>query len=92
VKPSRALSWKSSAAADTSSKKMFGLFPPSSRVTGRRFSLAYCMTSRPVLVSPVNATFATRALDASGLPASTPNPFTMFTTPGGSRSATRLIQ
>ena len=50
------------------------------------------MISRPVVVSPVNATFATRGLDASGLPASTPKPLTMFTTPGGSRSATRLIQ
>jgi len=27
-----------------------------------------------------------RGLDASGLPASTPNPLTMLTTPGGSRS------
>lgn len=50
------------------------------------------MISRPVVVSPVKATLATRALDASGLPASTPNPLTMFTTPGGNRSAIRLIQ
>ncbi len=56
------------------------------------FSLAYCMISRPVVVSPVNATLATRALDASGLPASTPKPLTMFSTPGGSRSPTRLIR
>ena len=71
---------------------MFGDLPPSSSVTGLMFSEAYCMISRPVVVSPVNATFATRGLDASGLPASTPKPLTMFTTPGGSRSATRLIQ
>jgi hypothetical protein len=38
----------------TSSKKMFGLLPPSSSVTGIRFSLAYCMIRRPVVVSPVN--------------------------------------
>ena len=46
------------------------------------------MISRPVVVSPVNATFATRLDDASGLPASTPKPLTMLSTPGGSRSAT----
>ena len=34
---------------------MFGLLPPSSRVTGIRFWLAYCMISRPVVVSPVKA-------------------------------------
>ncbi len=39
------------------------------------------------MVSPVKATLATRLLCASGLPASTPNPLTMFSTPGGSRSA-----
>ena len=70
----------------TSSKKMFGLLPPSSRVTEFRFSEAYCMISRPVVVSPVKATFATRSLLASGLPASTPKPLTMFSTPSGSRS------
>src|ERR1035441_1720964 len=41
---------------------MFGLLPPSSRVTGMRFWLAYCMISRPVVVSPVKATLATRLL------------------------------
>ncbi len=45
------------------------------------------MMSRPVVVSPVKATLATRGLDASGLPASTPKPFTMLSTPPGSRSA-----
>ncbi len=51
------------------------------------FSLAYCMISRPVVVSPVNAILATRPLEASGLPASTPKPLTTFSTPGGRRSA-----
>ena len=51
-----------------------------------RFWLAYCMISRPVVVSPVKAILAMRLLDASGLPASTPNPLTMFSTPAGSRS------
>ncbi len=65
---------------------MFGLLPPSSSVTGMMFSDAYCMISRPVVVSPVNATLATLLLEASGLPASTPKPLTMLSTPGGSRS------
>src|SRR6202020_1895082 len=65
---------------------MFGLLPPSSEVTGIRFWLAYCMISRPVVVSPVNDTLAIRLLDASGLPASAPKPLTTLTTPGGNRS------
>jgi hypothetical protein len=65
---------------------MLGDLPPSSSVTGIRFSDAYCMMRRPVVVSPVNATLATRGLLASGLPASTPKPLTMLSTPGGSRS------
>ncbi len=65
---------------------MFGDLPPSSSVTGMMFWLAYCMIRRPVVVSPVNAILRMRGLDASGLPASTPNPLTTFTTPGGSRS------
>ena len=69
-----------------SSKKMFGLLPPNSNVTGMMLALAYCMISRPVVVSPVKAIFLIRGLDASGLPASMPKPLTMFTTPGGSRS------
>ena len=71
---------------------MFGDFPPSSKVTGMMFSDAYCMIRRPVVVSPVNAIFAMRRDDASGLPASTPKPLTMFTTPAGNRSAIRSIK
>ena len=74
-----------------SSKKMFGLLPPSSKVTGMMFSLAYCMISLPVVVSPVKAILAMRLLEASGLPASRPNPFTTFRTPSGSRSPMRSI-
>ena len=51
------------------------------------FWLAYCMISRPVVVSPVKAILAMRGLEASGLPASTPKPLTTLSTPGGSRSA-----
>ncbi len=39
---------------------MFGDLPPSSSVTGMMFSDAYCMISRPVVVSPVNAILAMR--------------------------------
>lgn len=67
---------------------MFGLLPPSSKVTGMMFWLAYCMISRPVVVSPVKATLATRDEDARGLPASTPNPLTTLSTPAGNRSPT----
>jgi len=67
-------------------KKMFGLLPPSSSVTGIRLALAYCMISRPVLVSPVKAILRMRGLEARGLPASTPKPLTMLTTPGGRMS------
>ncbi len=76
----------------TSAKKMFGDLPPSSSVTGIRFWLAYCMMSRPVVVSPVKAILATRELEASGLPASRPNPLTILRTPGGSRSPTSSAQ
>ncbi|MNY06898.1 hypothetical protein D3C86_1396780 [compost metagenome] len=65
---------------------MLGDLPPSSSVTGMMFCEAYCMISRPVVVSPVNAIFAMRLLEASGLPASRPKPVTTFSTPGGSMS------
>ena len=71
----------------TSAKKMFGDLPPSSSVTGMMFSDAYCMMSRPVVVSPVKAILAMRLFCASGLPASTPKPLTMLSTPGGRMSA-----
>ena len=67
AKPSSALSKKSSSSAMTSSKKMFGDLPPSSSVTGIRFWLAYCMISRPVVVSPVKAILAMRGLERQRL-------------------------
>src|SRR5512146_1256398 len=83
TRPSTALSRKASSDAMTSEKKMFGDLPPSSRVTGMMFCAAYCMISRPVTVSPVNATFAIRGLAASAFPISAPGPVTMLSTPGG---------
>src|ERR1043166_7475675 len=67
--PSMALSKKSSSSVTTSLKKMLGDLPPSSSVTGMRFWLAYCMISRPVVVSPVKAILAMRGEEASGLAA-----------------------
>ena len=87
VKPSSALSKKSSSALATSAKKMFGDLPPSSSVTGIRFCEAYCMISRPVVVSPVKAILAMRGEEASGLPHSRPKPLTTLSVPAGSRSA-----
>ena len=65
---------------------MFGDFPPNSNVIGIMFCAAYCIISLPVVVSPVNATFATLLDEAKGLPASNPKPLTMLTTPRGNRS------
>ena len=67
---------------------MFGDLPPSSVVDGMMFWAAYCMISRPVAVSPVNAIFAIRLLVASALPISAPGPLTMLSTPGGTMSCT----
>ena len=50
------------------------------------------MMSRPVVVSPVNAILAMRLLDASGLPASRPKPFTTLRTPLGNRSPISSIR
>ena len=71
---------------------MFGLLPPSSRVTGIRFCQAYCMISRPVVVSPVNAILAIRLLDASGLPASDAEAVDHVEHPAGSRSPINEIR
>ena len=55
------------------------------------FCAAYCMISRPVVVSPVKAILAMRGLeDASGLPASTPKPLTTLSTPGGQQVTDEL--
>ncbi len=73
-------------------RRCSGDLPPSSSVTGIRFCAAYCMISRPVSVSPVKAILAMRGLDASGLPASPPEPLTMLSTPGGQQVADQLGQ
>src|SRR5665648_1286082 len=68
TRPSTALSRNASSWAITSLKKMFGLWTPSSAVTGMMFSAAYCIISLPVVVSPVNPIFAIRGLVARARP------------------------
>ena len=92
AKPSSALSRNASSASITSAMKMFGDLPPSSMVLGIRFSAAYCMICRPVVVSPVKLTLAMRGLEASGAPTSEPWPNTTFSTPGGRTSPISSIR
>ena len=89
--PSRHLSKKASSSSITDSKNTFGDLPPSSSVIGMRFSEAYCMIRRPVVVSPVKAIFLMPSCCASGLPASGPKPWTMLITPAGTTSLIRSI-
>src|ERR1019366_6868780 len=81
--PSTALSKNSSSTFITSAKKMLGDLPPSSTVDGMMFSAAYCMMSRPVVVSPVKPILAIRGLVARALPTSAPGPVTILMTPAG---------
>ncbi len=76
------MSRKLSSSSMTSAKKMLGDLPPSSVVDGMRFWAAYCMISRPVVVSPVKPILAMRGLVASALPISPPGPVMMLITPG----------
>ncbi len=73
------------AAFETSasSKTMFGLFPPSSRVEPmNRPAVAEAMAD-PVRVDPVKEIFASFGLSTSACPASAPRPVTTLTTPAG---------
>ncbi len=90
--PSTHLSKKASSASAMLFIKILGDLPPNSMVTGIRFSEAYCMIKRPVVVSPVKATLATRGEVARGFPASGPNPLTTLITPAGTTSAINSIK
>ena len=90
--PSTALSKNSSSASITDGKKIFGDFPPNSKVTGIMFSVAYCITILPVAVEPVNAAFETFGLVTKVLPSSAPKPFTTFMTPAGNKSPINSIK
>jgi len=63
-----------------------GDLPPSSTVEGIIFSAAHFKICEPTGVEPVNAILAMRLLVASASPASLPNPFTILSTPAGSKS------
>ena len=91
MNPSKALSKRPSSASIISSKNTLGDFPPNSSVTGIIFCDAYCIISRPVVVSPVKAIFAIRLELARGFPASKPKPLTILSVPGGSKSAINSI-
>ena len=66
-----------------SANTIVGDLPPSSRETFLRFPAASRMISRPVDVSPVNATMSTSGWRASSAPTGSPGPVTMFTIPLG---------
>jgi hypothetical protein len=72
--------WSKSA----SSKTIFGLFPPNSRVTGFKLDLAAAsMILRPTIVLPVKATFSIFMWDEMAEPAIGPYPVTRLRTPAG---------
>ena len=56
------------------------------------FSVAYCITKRPVAVEPVKAALFTFGLVTNALPNSAPKPLTIFTTPAGSKSPISSIK
>ena len=56
------------------------------------FSVAYCITKRPVGVDPVKAAFDTFLLVTKTLPSSAPKPLTIFITPGGRISPINSIK
>ncbi len=66
-----------------SAKTMFGLLPPSSRLTFFTLFEASRMISWPVVVSPVKATLPMPGCAAIAAPAEPPGPVTTLTTPGG---------
>ena len=71
---------------------MLGDLPPNSKVTGMMFLDAYCMINCPVVVSPVKAILLILGLEAKGLPASKPKPFTTLSTPAGRISSINSIK
>src|SRR5690606_39326070 len=64
----------------------------SSSVTGIIFSVAYCITRRPVAVDPVNAALLISGWVTKWRPNSEPNPFTMLITPAGIKSPISSIK
>src|SRR5258707_11713686 len=71
------------ASQSASAKNTFGDFPPSSSVTRFRVSAALFTIILPTVALPVNAILSTPGCATSAAPATSPIPFTTFTTPGG---------
>ncbi len=65
-------------------ENLFGTFKLISNDTFLRFPAAAFVINLPTSVEPVKATLSTCGWDASGAPASSPNPVTKFNTPSGS--------
>src|ERR1700676_4200992 len=70
------------ASQSASAKKMFGDLPPSSRVTRFNVSAALLTIIFPTAALPVKAILSTPGWLTSAAPATSPAPFTTFTTPG----------
>src|SRR2546425_541331 len=93
--PKRAL--VTAVSRSTSSKMMWGDFPPSSSVTVFRLVADICTISRPVTYSPVKAILSTPGCEARAAPAVGPNPGTTLSTPSGSpasaarRASSRVV-
>jgi hypothetical protein len=67
---------------------MFGDLPPSSSVDPMNRPAAAEAIRAPVAVLPVNEILARAGWSTSGCPASTPNPVTTLTAPGGKPAST----
>src|SRR5207245_6236287 len=71
------------ASKSASAKKIFGDLPPSSSVTRFTVSAACFTMTLPTSALPVKAILFTSGCFTRGAPQVSPNPVTMFTTPGG---------
>src|SRR5690606_11681264 len=78
------------ASRSASSQTIFADLPPSSIVCGMILVEAYCISFLAVGREPVHPTGRTRGSVASGSPTSGPEPVTILSRPGGSRSAITL--
>jgi hypothetical protein len=81
-----ATAWSMSASRNTT----LGLFPPSSRVTGRTRSAAARRISLPTAVLPVNEILSMWGWRTRAAPVSGP-PLTTLTTPGGMPASRQIF-
>ncbi len=76
-------------SSTTSSRRMLGDLPPSSRVTRFIVAAPSRMILWPTATEPVNEILATSGLRTSSAPTSSPRPVTTLHTPGGRRASCR---